>query len=152
MTTDGERVFIDTNILIRATIASAPLHEPAAARLEQLWQSGAELWISRQVIREYLMNVTRPQSYSAPVPADRAVEQIRRFQSRLKIADETSAVTEQLLTLIASVVVGGKQVHDANIVATMLVYGIDTLLTLNVEDFRRFDDQIKLMTLSEEPR
>jgi len=34
--------------------------------------------------------------------------------------------------------IGGKQVHDANIVATMLVYGIPRLLTANPSDFARF--------------
>jgi predicted nucleic acid-binding protein len=36
--------------------------------------------------------------------------------------------------------IGGKQVHDANIVATMLVYGIPCLLTHNAKDFERFGD------------
>ena len=46
---------------------------------------------------------------------------------------------------------GGKQIHDANIVATMLVYGIDTLLTLNVEDMKRFADRIKILSPAPEP-
>lgn len=33
---------------------------------------------------------------------------------------------------------GGKQVHDANIVATMLAHGEARLLTFNAADFRRF--------------
>ena len=33
---------------------------------------------------------------------------------------------------------GGKQVHDANIVATMLAHGETRLLTFNQADFRRF--------------
>ena len=43
----------------------------------------------------------------------------------------------------------GKQVHDANIVATMLAHGIDMLLTLNVDDFKRFEDKITLISLEE---
>ena len=38
--------------------------------------------------------------------------------------------------------IGGKQVHDANIVATMLVYGIPCLLTHNARDFERFGDMV----------
>ena len=33
---------------------------------------------------------------------------------------------------------GGKQVHDANVVATMLAHGAGTVVTMNVEDFARF--------------
>ena len=36
--------------------------------------------------------------------------------------------------------------HDANLVATMLAYGIDTLLTFNIDDFKRFGDKIKLVS------
>ena len=32
---------------------------------------------------------------------------------------------------------GGRQIHDANIIATMLAYGELRLLTFNVADFRR---------------
>lgn len=44
---------------------------------------------------------------------------------------------------------GGKQVHDANLVATMHAYGIDHLLTLNAADFRRFEPRIALLTPAE---
>ena len=40
---------------------------------------------------------------------------------------------------------GGKQIHDANIVATMLAYGERRLLTLNARDFRRYTDRIELV-------
>ena len=40
--------------------------------------------------------------------------------------------------------VGGRQVHDANIVATMLAHGERRLLTLNARGFRRYGDRIEL--------
>jgi hypothetical protein len=61
--------------------------------------------------------------------------------------DETQAVTEQLLSLLRLYPTRGKQIHDANIVATMLAYDIDTLLTMNIDDFRRFSGQIHLVEL-----
>jgi len=42
---------------------------------------------------------------------------------------------------------GGKQVHDANIVATMLVNDIDTLVTNNVSDMERFSKQVTIVPL-----
>lgn len=44
---------------------------------------------------------------------------------------------------------GGKQVHDANIVATMQIYKIPTLFTLNDVDFNRFQSLIMIMTLDQ---
>ena len=63
------------------------------------------------------------------------------------VADETPEVTDQLLELLRTYPTRGKQVHDANIVATMLVNGVDTLLTMNVADFQRFHDRINLIPL-----
>jgi hypothetical protein len=47
--------------------------------------------------------------------------------------------------LLLAIPTQGKQVHDANIVATMLAYGIGTLFTLNIEDMKRFSGRIQLL-------
>ena len=65
-----DRIFVDTNILTRATIVTAPLHEKARAALEKLWKDGAELWISRQVVREYVANVARELAQIDTPPAN----------------------------------------------------------------------------------
>lgn len=54
-------------------------------------------------------------------------------------------VTASLVALIREVPIGGRQIHDANIVATMLAYGERRLLTLNARDFRRYGDRIVLV-------
>ena len=41
----------------------------------------------------------------------------------------------------------GKQIHDANIVATMRANGLERLATFNVADFVRFDDEIAIEAL-----
>ena len=44
--------------------------------------------------------------------------------------------------------IAGKQVHDANIVATMLVHGITQVLTHNITDFARFSSLITVLPLT----
>ncbi|MHC5768185.1 MAG: hypothetical protein ACYTXI_21710 [Nostoc sp.] len=63
------------------------------------------------------------------------------------MAEDSSQVTEGLLTLMEEIPSGGKQVHDANIVATMLIYGIPQLLTHNIGDFARFSGLITVLPL-----
>jgi hypothetical protein len=46
--------------------------------------------------------------------------------------------------------VSGKQIHDANIVATMIAYRIEYLLTHNVVDFERFTSLIHILPLDQE--
>lgn len=47
--------------------------------------------------------------------------------------------------------IGGKQIHDANIVAVMQEYGIKRLLTHNLDDFKRYGE-IEIMNLDMELR
>jgi predicted nucleic acid-binding protein len=83
-------------------------------------------------LREYLAILTRPQQFSITLPIATVVQDIRYLQNRFLVAEDGSQITARLLALIAEIPVGGKQVHDANIVATMLVYGISQLLTHNI--------------------
>lgn len=143
------RLFVDTNVLTRATITTAPLHEQASAMLADYYTDGVELWISQQIIREYVANATRPQIYSQPIEPRRVLEQVKRFREQFQIAQETIAVLDKLLSFVETIPMGGKQVHDANIVATMLTYGIETLLTHNISDFARFTHYINIVPLKD---
>lgn len=153
-TTDAEQqtglLFIDTNVLVYANVSEAPQHETARTAIEQAREDGRTLWVSRQVLREYLVTMTRPQAFQ-DLPLATVLEQVRLFQDHFEIADESDAVTDHLIQLMADTPIGGKQVHDANIVATMLAYGIPALLTHNSKDFERFADQIVVETLKPEP-
>jgi hypothetical protein len=52
-----------------------------------------------------------------------------------------------LKRLIAAHAVIGKQVHDARLVAMMLVWQIENVLTLNDRDFRRYElERIGIVT------
>lgn len=44
---ERERIFVDTNVLIRANVLTAPLHTQALAMLKDLTNSNAERWINR---------------------------------------------------------------------------------------------------------
>ncbi len=52
--TAAEPLFIDTNILIYANVATAPLHDQALNAIKTVHQAGRPLWISRQVLREFI--------------------------------------------------------------------------------------------------
>jgi predicted nucleic acid-binding protein len=55
-----------------------------------------------------------------------------------------AAVTDRLVSLCRQTPVGGRQIHDANIVATMLAYGERRLLTFNTADLRCYADRIEI--------
>ncbi len=146
-TTDGKTpIFVDTNVLIRLHVETAPEHHAIREVIKQLLTNGYEIWISRQVLREYSSVLTRQQPYTKPIAPPLVAAQVRLFEMSYRIADENSRVTSALCTLMDTILMGGKQIHDANIVATMQVYGILRLLTLNPVDFNRFSRQITVVT------
>jgi predicted nucleic acid-binding protein len=87
--------------------------------------------------------------FSPPLALPQIMVQIDVIRTLFRVADETQAVTEQLLHLLQAYPTRGKQVHDANVVATMLANEIDTLLTINTDDFKRFSGHIRLIGLGE---
>ena len=138
-------MFIDTNVLVYSRILEAPQHEKARAMLERALQDEEPLKISRQVVREYLAVVTRPQTWTVAISREDALDDVNRLVGSFEVLEDGPVVTERLVELCHEVQVGGRQIHDANIVATMLVYGERRLMTFNGGDFRRFGDRIELV-------
>ena len=138
-------MFIDTNILVNSRILEAPQHETARAMLERALQDDEPVRISRQVVREYLAVVTRPQTWPVAISREDALDDVNRLIGSFEVLEDGPAVTERLVELCREVQVGGRQIHDANIVATMLAHGERRLLTFNVGDFRRYGDRIELV-------
>ncbi|MEH1989555.1 type II toxin-antitoxin system VapC family toxin [Nostoc sp.] len=58
---DGDPVFLDTNILVYASQIQSPFHQAAMEAIQGFYDAKIELWISRQILREYLATLTRPQ-------------------------------------------------------------------------------------------
>ena len=139
-------LFVDTNILVYANVIETPFHEQALAAINTAHQENRVIWISQQVVREYLVTLTRPQAFDN-LPKEIVLEQVTQFIKKLEVADDTPSVSEKLLQLLADFKVGGKQIHDANIVATMLAYDIPCLLTHNVKDFKRFESIIEIESI-----
>ena len=146
-TTVADPVFVDSNVLVSAALPTAPRHVAASMALAGLRQASISLWVSRQILREYLAVLSRPQTYTAPLPPNQLVADVTYFQTQFQVAEEGPAVTANLLALLMAVPVGGKQVHDANIVATMQAHGLRRLLTNNVADFARFSNIITILPL-----
>lgn len=140
-------IFVDTNILVYSTITLSPFHSVALAQLNDLAAAGHPLWISRQILREYLAALSRPNVVTVPIPMATLIADVRSFELRFPVAEDTASVTFHLLNLLGAITCAGKQIHDANIVATMLAHSIPKLLTHNVADFKRFAGHITIVPL-----
>ena len=144
----AESVFLDTNVLVAISVQSHPSHASASALVARLVSESVPLSISVQVCREFLSVTTRqPLGATRALTSDEAVAALDYWRSACVVLKEDAAVLAELLTLVREYQVLGKQVHDANIVATMLANGIGRLATLNFADFRRFEEEIAIEPL-----
>ena len=145
-TTDADdRWFIDTNVLVYATDVRSPFHNEACERLKSAKLRGVDLCISAQVVREYISAATKSVPPGHAVPWSSILDNCLKFRRMFKILPEGEETASGLCELLATVRAVGKQVHDANIVATMLVHGIPHLFTYNIVDFERYTDLITLV-------
>lgn len=138
---------MDTNILAYISFANSPFHTDALNKLNDCLQQGFELWISRQIIREYLVVMSRALAEQGAFDAAQLVADTEKLMAQFNIADDTDLVSKQLFQLVEKYKVQGKPVHDCNIVAAMKVNGISQLLTNNEADFKRYNEGITVVSL-----
>ena len=146
MTKVADRAFLDTNVLLAATDEGRQEHERALAVLDEWPAAGVALYASGQVLREYLCVATRDVAENGLglAPAE-ALSNVSAFRGRLRVLEESAKVSDRLIALLSTIHCLGKQVHDANVVATMLVHGIETIVTNNENDFSRFAEHIAII-------
>jgi predicted nucleic acid-binding protein len=137
---NGRPVLLDTNILLRL---AQPLHPsaPAAARaLRGLRANNEMLYITQQNIVEFWAVATRPIAANGlgfsteQVKAE--VDMLRRFFVLLP----EHPLQDAWERLVADYRVSGKNVHDARLVAAMVVHEIESILTFNSRDFLRYEE------------
>jgi predicted nucleic acid-binding protein len=146
------RAMLDTNVLLAATDEGRAEHHQALTIVNNWPARGVALYISGQIVREYLAVATRPaEKNGLGLPLAGALANAHAFRGRTSLLAEDAKVSDRLLALLGDVACGGKQIHDANVVATMLVHGIDTIVTMNTDDFARFERQVRLVGLTTKP-
>lgn len=129
---------LDTNVLIHAHRADAPLNGTAFELINGLSRTGSPWAIPWPCAHEFLATVTHPRKFAPPTPSVGALDQLRAWQSAGAVfLAEGADHLERLAALIAAGQVVGPMVHDARIAAICLSNGITELLTLD-RDFSRF--------------
>jgi len=95
-----------------------------------------------QVVAEFWNVCMRPASARggfglSPAEAERCARVIEHY---LAVLPDALARYLEWRRLVVAYAVAGAAVHDARLVASMKVYGVPHLVTVNVEDFRRCHD------------
>ncbi len=140
----NKSVFVDTNIWVYATNPNSPFFAAAQNKLSKLQTQNYEFFLSTQIIKEYTRVLTSEGNFT--------YSEIRKkvlfLRTSFNLLEETSEVIAIFEELIEKHKVKGKPVYDCYIVASMLHYNLDMLLTHNISDFTpRYNDTVKVVPM-----
>jgi hypothetical protein len=109
--------------------------------VEALATQGENLCFAAQNLVEFWNVCTRPVSKNGlGLASAQTDERASLIESRFRLLPENERVHAEWRRLVVTHSVAGVQVHDARLVAAMLVHRVPRLLTLNDRDFSRYPE------------
>lgn len=93
---DADSLLVDTNVLVYAASPSSPFHGPALAKLVRHRAAGRQLWISTQIIREFLVVMCNPNLTTPSFHPEQAALGVRYLLRRFCVAQDTHQVSRAL--------------------------------------------------------
>ena len=134
---------LDAGVLLRLVDQNDDQHELVRRAVRSLIALKEVLLIASQNVAEFLNVATRPVANNGlAMTTKQAVELFHReTESICSVVIEGESTHRELLRLVDQYSVTGKQVHDARLIAIILTWEIENLLTLNDRHFRRFEPE-----------
>jgi len=139
--------FCDTGILLRLVNRQAPLHDQIRQAIRILKARGDATVTSFQVVSKFWNVCTRPAEARGGfgLTLDEARRRLATVERIATVLPDSPQMFVRWKELVFAHGVKGVQVHDAKLAATMKVYGVTQLPTLNPSDFARYTD-VRTMT------
>jgi predicted nucleic acid-binding protein len=129
----------DTNLLLRLADPASVQHTTATAALAELFRRGDEVFVAAQNLIEFWAVATRPVEVNGfGWTSQRAAREVTDLRARFPVLPDSPAIFERWLDLVEQLPIQGKRVHDARLVAVMMVHGVEHLVTFNLPDFSAF--------------
>jgi predicted nucleic acid-binding protein len=128
---------VDTNVFLRLTRHDS-LRDVAFDALKRLHTEG--LCYTPQVMSEFWNVSTRPVTARGGLglSLEETDRRARFIERHFKLLPDNLATYQEWRKLVVAHSVAGVRVHDAKLVASMLVHGVGYLLTFNTDDVKRF--------------
>jgi len=132
-------VLIDTNVLLRRAQPSHSSYSVAVESIAGLLASNTPVYFTPQNISEFWNVATRPiENNGLGLTHELVIAELTIIEELLTLLPESPAVYSEWKRLVALHRVIGSKVYDARLVATMNVYGVQSILTFNAADFTRY--------------
>jgi predicted nucleic acid-binding protein len=133
-------IAVDTNVLVGAIQTFDPQLRAAARRaVKSLYRQGEQLLCFPQNLVEFWNASTRPIAGNGlGFTPEQAARYVDRFQTLFDLLPEGPGIFPTWRKLVLDYKVSGIQVHDARIVAAMMVHQVDQILSFDLDDFKRY--------------
>ncbi len=131
----------DSNVLLRFADRTDAQHAVVLSAVRKLKAGGDKIYIVPQTCVEFWNVCTRPTSrngFGFTIP--RTNHSLRLVEKIFPLLSDDARVHQEWRKLVLSFGVSGVQVHDARIVAAMLVHQVTHILTFNTSDFGRYSN------------
>lgn len=133
------RVLVDTNVLLRSAQPNHPLNSQAVHAVSRLLRQRDSVFFSSQNIAEFWNVATRPAGMNGlGLSIDEVVREVSSIESLLTLLPDIPGIYPEWKRVVEQHRVLGVKVYDARLVAVMNLYGVDTILTFNTGDFKRY--------------
>jgi len=130
---------IDTNILLRSVQPTHPLYLGATRAVAKLLRQNETVFSCPQNIAEYWNVATRPTNVnSLGFSHVEALSEVGNIEALLTLLPESPSIYAEWKRLVNEHRVQGIKVFDARLVAVANSFGVDSILTFNAADFRRY--------------
>lgn len=133
------RVLIDTNILLRSAQPNHPLCAQATRAVSKVIRQKDAVFFCPETIAEFWNVATRPADQNGlGLSHEEALQEVDSIEKLLTLLPDIPAIYAAWKEIVRDHKVQGVKVYDARLVATMNVYGVETVLTFNAGDFKRY--------------
>lgn len=138
-----ERYALDTNVMLRLSHGSDPMHGMLSNCMTLLASDNVELCFTTQNLGEFWNVSTRAVDRNGfGLSIREAARRLEALAMKMTLLPETNAIYSVWLRLLQFHEVRGVQVHDAHLAAVLEVNQVTHLLTFNGSDFKRFPNII----------
>jgi predicted nucleic acid-binding protein len=133
------RVLVDTNILLRSAQPTHPLCQQATHAISKLIRQEDSVFFCPQNIAEFWNVATRPiDKNGMGFSPEHALREVSNIEMLLTVLPDIPAIYTAWKEIVRRHRVQGVKVHDARLVAIMSVYAVESILTFNDSDFKRY--------------
>jgi|SRR6266850_1974430 len=133
------RVLVDTNILLRSAQPTHPLCSQATHAVSKLLRQQESVFFCAQNIAEFWNVATRPPGANGlGMKSDEVLREISSIETLFILLPDIPGIYAEWKRIVAHHNVQGVKVYDARLVAIMAVYAVDSILTFNSADFKRY--------------